>query len=66
MREYVQLTNCEDGNCPRFIQWTDTGDYGVQGNRVGPSDKPADLPNEEDIIMIPHDVMLTLLAQLRA
>ncbi len=66
MREFVQLTNCEDGNCPGFGRWTDTGDFRVQGYRVAQADKPADLPGEEDILTIPHDVMFTLLAQLLA
>lgn len=66
MREFVQLTTCEDGNCPGFGQWADTGDFRVQGYRVAQADKPADLPSEEDILMIPRDVMLTLLAQLLA
>ncbi|MGH3867936.1 MAG: hypothetical protein ACRDQ4_17795 [Pseudonocardiaceae bacterium] len=66
MREFVQLTTCEDGNCPGFSRWTDTGDFRVQGYRVAQADKPADLPGEEDILTIPHDVMLTLLAQLLA
>jgi hypothetical protein len=66
MREFVQLTNCEDGNCPGFGRWTDTGDFRVQGYRVAQVDKPADLPREEDILAIPHGVMFMLLAQLLA
>lgn len=65
MREFVALTDCEDGNCPGFGRWTDTGDFRVQGYRVAPSDKPGDLPDAEDVLTIPHDVMLKLLAQLR-
>ena len=65
-REFVQLSNCEDGNCPGFGRWTDTGDFRVQGYRVAQADKPADLPGEEDILTIPHDVMFKLLAQLLA
>lgn len=66
MREFVQLTNCEDGNCPGFGQWADTGDFSVCGYRVAQADKPADLPEEEDILMVPRDVMPALLAQLLA
>ncbi len=66
MREFIKLTDCEDGNCPGFGQWTDTGDFRVQGYRTAHADKPADLPSEEDILTIPRDVMLTLLPQLLA
>lgn len=62
MGEFVQITNCEDGNCPRFGRWADTGDFRVQGYRVAEADKPADLPSEEDILTIPRDVMLARLA----
>ncbi len=43
IREFVQLTTCEDGNCPGFSRWTHTGDFRVQGYRVAQADKPAEL-----------------------
>ncbi|HEX4100508.1 MAG TPA: hypothetical protein VHY21_08195 [Pseudonocardiaceae bacterium] len=65
MRNVITLaSSCEDGNCPGIDQWTDTGDFRVQGYRVAAQDKPAGLPAEEDVVMIPRDVLLALIAQL--
>jgi hypothetical protein len=65
MRNVITLANCEDGNCPGIDQWTDTQDFRVQGYRVAQEDKPAGLPAGEDVVMIPRDVLLALVAQLQ-
>lgn len=65
MRNVITLASCEDGNCPGIDQWTDTQDFRVQGYRVARKDKPAGLPAEEDVVMIPREVMLSLIAQLQ-
>lgn len=63
MREMITLAGCSDGNCPQVKQWPDTKDFGVQGYRVTEEDK-AGIPDTEDMVMIPYQVMLRLLAQL--
>jgi hypothetical protein len=65
MRNVITLASCEDGNCPGIDQWTDTQDFRVQGYRVAQADKPAGLPAEEDVVMIPREVLLSLIAQLQ-
>lgn len=65
MRNVITLANCEDGNCPGIDQWIDTQDFRVQGYRVAAEDKPAGLPAGEDVVMIPRDVLLALVAQLQ-
>jgi hypothetical protein len=65
MRKLIPLANCEDGNCPGIDQWTDTRDFQIRGYRVAAEDKPAGLPAEEDVVMIPCDVLLSLIAQLQ-
>lgn len=47
VREFVQLTNCEDGNCPGFGQWADTGDFSVRGYRVAQADKQPISPRKK-------------------
>lgn len=64
MREFVRLTNCSDGNCPSVDQWTDTGDFRVQGYKVAAEDKPG-IPANEDVVTVPEETVLQLLAQLR-
>lgn len=65
MRNMIKLAGCEDGNCPGIDQWTDTQDFRVQGYRVAAEDKPAGLPADEDVVMIPREVLLALIAQLQ-
>jgi hypothetical protein len=66
MRNRITLaSDCDGGVCPRIDQWTDTGDFGIQGYRVADADKPADLPAGEDMVMIPRDVLPVLIAQLQ-
>lgn len=64
MRNVITLAGCEDGSCPGIDQWTDTQDFRIQGYRVAEQDKPAGLPAEEDVVMIPRDVLPTLIGQL--
>lgn len=63
MRKMITLAGCSDGNCPQFTQWPDTKDFGVRGYRVVAEDKVG-IPDTEDMVMIPYQVMLRLLAQL--
>lgn len=66
MRSLITLADsCDAGTCPGIDQWTDTGDFQIRGYRVAPEDRPAGLPVEEDVVMIPRDVLPALITQLR-
>lgn len=55
---------CEDGTCPNIKQDGTTGAYRIQGYRV--ADRTGlNLPDGEDVVEIPADVMAHLLAQLQ-
>lgn len=56
--------NCEDGTCPNIKQHGATGAFRIQGYKV--LDRTAlNLPDGEDVVEIPADVMAYLLLQLR-
>lgn len=55
---------CSDGTCPNIKRHGTTGPFRIQGYVV--KDRAGlDLPEGEDVIEIPADVMAHLLAQLR-
>lgn len=63
MRNKITLASCEDGNCPQIDQLSG-GDFEIQGYTIADADKP-DMPAGHDRVMIPRDVLASLIAQLQ-
>jgi hypothetical protein len=57
-------SNCDDGECPNIQQHGTTGPFRIQGYAV--KDRSGlTLPDGEDVVEIPADVMANLIAQLK-
>jgi hypothetical protein len=63
MRNKITMASCEDGNCPQIDQLSG-GDFEIQGYTIDAADKTG-MPDGHDRVMIPRDVLLTLVAQLQ-